>query len=373
MTAIPKAQPGSPGLWERIETFSFDVGPTAYSFWARLASENGWSMSFAARAISEYRRFLYLAVVAGHQVSPSDDVDQVWHLHLLYTESYWNSCAATCSLCRCTITRRPAGHLNARSSTPGTGRLSKAIVACSLRIRRRISGRTPSVAQAAPTDISGSTPGARGSFESHGSKGRSVRMLQERRGPGEPANVLLAREEHGSFHPYVSDFGLANPVDAPDAHVGAVVTGAQTIAYGRIVGTASYMSPEQAAGNRATTLSDVYGLGGIMYALLTGRAPLRGDTAAATLAMARDPAQTPPPPPKLNPGTDRTLEAICLTCLKKDPELRSAEGLAKDLDRWLAHRPTEARRLGVVARAGLWCRRNPLGAGLPDGMAGSLP
>ncbi len=142
MTAIPKAQPGSPGLWSRIETFSFDVGPTAYSFWARLASENGWSMSFAARAISEYRRFLYLAVVAGHQVSPSDDVDQVWHLHLLYTESYWNSCAATCSLCRCTITRRPAGHLNARSSTPGTGRLSKAIVACSLRIRRRISGRT---------------------------------------------------------------------------------------------------------------------------------------------------------------------------------------------------------------------------------------
>ena len=90
MTAIPKFRPGLQGLWERIEAFSFDAGPSTFPFWARLASENGWSMSFAARAITEYRRFLYLAVVAGHQVSPSDQVDQVWHLHLLYTESYWN-------------------------------------------------------------------------------------------------------------------------------------------------------------------------------------------------------------------------------------------------------------------------------------------
>jgi hypothetical protein len=90
MTAIPKAQQGLHGLWERIEAFSFDTGPTTYPFWARLASENGWPMSFAARVVTEYRRFLYLAVVAGHQVSPSDHVDQVWHLHLLYTESYWN-------------------------------------------------------------------------------------------------------------------------------------------------------------------------------------------------------------------------------------------------------------------------------------------
>jgi serine/threonine-protein kinase len=181
-----------------------------------------------------------------------------------------------------------------------------------------------------------------------------------------PANVLVAQEEHGAFHPYVSDFGLAKPMDAADVHVGGVVAGAGTIAYGRIVGTASYMSPEQAAGKRATTLSDVYGLGGIMYALLTGRAPFRGDTVAETLAMVRDPAQAPARPSDLNPRTDRTLEAICLTCLKKDPEqrYRSAEGLAKDLDRWLAHRPTDARPLSVVARAGLWCRRNPLGAAL---------
>ena len=185
-----------------------------------------------------------------------------------------------------------------------------------------------------------------------------------------PANVLIAREEHGGFHPYVSDFGLAKPMDAADSHgsgAGAPPPGAGTIAYGRIVGTASYMSPEQAAGNRATTLSDVYGLGGILYALLTGgRAPFRGDTASETLALVRDPARRPRPPSAINPRTDRTLEAICLTCLKKDPEqrYRSAEGLAKDLDRWLAHRPTDARRLGVAGRAMLWARRTPLGAGL---------
>ena len=90
MTAILKTEPALQKLWERIEGFSFDTGPTTYSFWARLASENGWSMPFAAHAIAEYRRFLYLAVTAGHPVSPSDHVDQVWHLHLLYTESYWN-------------------------------------------------------------------------------------------------------------------------------------------------------------------------------------------------------------------------------------------------------------------------------------------
>lgn len=103
MTATLQAEPGRQELWERIEAFPFDLGPTTYPFWARLASENGWTMSFAARAISEYRRFLYLAVVAGHHVSPSDHVDQVWHLHLLYTESYWNG------LCR-DILRMPLHH-----------------------------------------------------------------------------------------------------------------------------------------------------------------------------------------------------------------------------------------------------------------------
>jgi hypothetical protein len=97
MTAIPASPAAVDGLWDRIQAFSFDAGAATFPFWSRLAAENGWSLSFAARAIGEYRRFVYLAVVAGHPVSPSDQVDQVWHLHLLYTESYWHR------LCRDTL------------------------------------------------------------------------------------------------------------------------------------------------------------------------------------------------------------------------------------------------------------------------------
>ena len=77
------------GLYERIRTFQFDDGPAVFPFAARLARDNGWSAGFTARVVTEYRRFAFLAVAAGHPVSPSDQVDQVWHLHLLYTASYW--------------------------------------------------------------------------------------------------------------------------------------------------------------------------------------------------------------------------------------------------------------------------------------------
>ena len=77
-------------LLDRIEAFSFDEDEAALPFAARLARENLWSRSFAQRAIAEYRRFMFLAVAAGHPVTPSDQVDQVWHLHLLYTRSYWD-------------------------------------------------------------------------------------------------------------------------------------------------------------------------------------------------------------------------------------------------------------------------------------------
>jgi hypothetical protein len=76
-------------LYERIQNFRFDDGEAAFPFAARLARENGWSHGHAARVIREYRKFAFLAVAAGHPVSPSDQVDQVWHLHLLYTRSYW--------------------------------------------------------------------------------------------------------------------------------------------------------------------------------------------------------------------------------------------------------------------------------------------
>lgn len=77
-------------LWERIQAFSFDDGNPAFSFAARLARDNGWTAAYTARVIREYRRFAFLAVAAGHPVSPSDQVDQAWHLHLLYTRNYWD-------------------------------------------------------------------------------------------------------------------------------------------------------------------------------------------------------------------------------------------------------------------------------------------
>ena len=79
-----------PELWRRLEAFDLDVADTALPFSRRLANENGWSHAFARRAIDEYRRFVFLAMVCEHPVTPSDEVDQVWHLHLCYTRSYWD-------------------------------------------------------------------------------------------------------------------------------------------------------------------------------------------------------------------------------------------------------------------------------------------
>jgi len=83
-------------IYDRISAYEFDEGGSVFPFSARLARENGWSRAYTARVITEYRRFVFLAVVAGHPVSPSDPVDQAWHLHLLYTKSYWKRfCAET--------------------------------------------------------------------------------------------------------------------------------------------------------------------------------------------------------------------------------------------------------------------------------------
>jgi len=76
-------------LWSRIKEFPLDDPASSLQFSMRLARENGWSRHYACRVIEEYKRFCYLAIIAGHSVSPSDEVDQAWHLHLLYTESYW--------------------------------------------------------------------------------------------------------------------------------------------------------------------------------------------------------------------------------------------------------------------------------------------
>ena len=76
-------------LWRRIQSFSFDDGDVDHPFAARLARENRWSAEFTARVIEEYRRFVFLSVAAGHAVTPSKIVDEAWHLHLIYTRSYW--------------------------------------------------------------------------------------------------------------------------------------------------------------------------------------------------------------------------------------------------------------------------------------------
>jgi WD40 repeat protein len=167
-----------------------------------------------------------------------------------------------------------------------------------------------------------------------------------------PGNILL----DAAGEPYVTDFGLAKQVEQATAH---------TLS-GAVVGTASYMAQEQAQGHskRLTTAADVYGLGAVLYELLTGRPPFRGETALETLQLVV--TEEPVPPSRLRPGVPRDLEVICLTCLRKEPEKRyeSALALAEDLERWLAGEAIRARATGSVERAARWVRRHPARAAL---------
>jgi serine/threonine-protein kinase len=165
-----------------------------------------------------------------------------------------------------------------------------------------------------------------------------------------PANVLLTADGR----PKVADFGLAKQLSEP----GLTASGA-------IVGTPSYMAPEQAVtdqGRREPVgpAADVYALGAVLYECLTGRPPFSAPTALDTLLLVL--GQEPLPPGRLQPGLPRDLETVCLKCLRKWPRERyaSARDLAEDLHRFLGGRPIRARRAGVTERLVKLVRRNPV-------------
>ena len=154
--------------------------------------------------------------------------------------------------------------------------------------------------------------------------------------------------------PHLADFGLARLVETE-----STLTRTKDL-----MGTPSYMAPEQAVGNNAqiTRATDVYGLGAVLYQLLTGHPPFAGGTTYETIKLLFD--TEPRQPRLLNPKVDRDLSTICLKCLEKDPKRRysSALALAEDLEHWLKHEPIVARHTGILTRGRKWVRRNPSSA-----------
>jgi serine/threonine protein kinase/WD40 repeat protein len=167
-----------------------------------------------------------------------------------------------------------------------------------------------------------------------------------------PSNVMIDTADRVR----ITDFGLAKRVG----------TGSDLTISGQIIGTPSYMSPEQAAAHHTLIgpSSDVYALGAILYELVTGRAPFRSDSAVETLRQVQQ--DDPVTPRLLSPQLPKDLETICLKCLEKEPRRRydSAQEMADDLGRFLRGEPIRARSVSRLQRAWRWCKREPVVAGL---------
>jgi serine/threonine protein kinase/tetratricopeptide (TPR) repeat protein len=162
-----------------------------------------------------------------------------------------------------------------------------------------------------------------------------------------PGNILL--DQNGE--PHLTDFGLARLIEQE-----STVTNSFDV-----LGTPSYMAPEQAAGHvkKLSPAADVYSLGAVFYQMLTGQPPFAGGTTYETIRMV---LESEPRSPRLwNPKVDVDLATICLKCLEKEPQRRypSALALAEDLERWLRREPIRARRTGFFTRGRKWLQRNP--------------
>ncbi len=163
-----------------------------------------------------------------------------------------------------------------------------------------------------------------------------------------PSNIIL---DASDGQPRITDFGLAK----------IQTTDSDLTRSGAMVGTPSYMSPEQAIGDskNVSPACDVYSLGAVLYEMLTGRPPFRAATPIETMRQVVD--AEPVAVRRLNPSVPRDLENICLKCLAKNPAARyaSATALSHDLGRHLKGEPTVARPVGPIRRVAKWCRRNP--------------